>query len=222
MRSITTSWPNCWRYAIARRTAEMHARRVVGVDVDDRDVEALGEVRGPVGRAAVVRVGREADLVVRDQVDRAADAVAVERLAGSASRPRRPGPGTRRRRGCTSGSADEVRGARAGPGASSARRARAPTTTGFTYSRWRRVAHQVHEDRAAVGQHAGRPASRGGTSRRRAALRESCPRRGSSALELGEDRLVGPPRMCASTFSRPRCAMPTTTSRPPCAAARSR
>ena len=53
---------------------------VVGVDVDDRDVEALGEVRRPAGRARVVRVGGEADLVVLDQVQRAADRVAVERL----------------------------------------------------------------------------------------------------------------------------------------------
>ena len=53
---------------------------VVGVDVDDRDVEALREIGGPAGGAGVVGVGGEADLVVGDQVQRAADAVAVERL----------------------------------------------------------------------------------------------------------------------------------------------
>ena len=69
---------------LAEREREPHgrdARRdVVGVDVEDRDVEALREVRGPARGARVVRVGREADLVVRDQVQRAADRVAVERL----------------------------------------------------------------------------------------------------------------------------------------------
>ena len=53
---------------------------VVGVDVDDRDVEALREVRRPARGAGVVRIRREADLVVLDQVQRAADRVAVERL----------------------------------------------------------------------------------------------------------------------------------------------
>ena len=53
---------------------------VVGVDVDDRDVEALGEVGGPPGGARLLGVGGEADLVVLDQVQRAADLVAVERL----------------------------------------------------------------------------------------------------------------------------------------------
>ena len=58
-----------------------HARRdVVGVDVDDRHVEALREVRCPARRASVVGVGGEADLVVHDEVNRAADLVAVERL----------------------------------------------------------------------------------------------------------------------------------------------
>ena len=53
---------------------------VVGVDVDDRHVKALGEVRGPARRAGIVGIGREADLVVGDDVDSAADLVAVERL----------------------------------------------------------------------------------------------------------------------------------------------
>ena len=44
--------------------------RVVGVHVDDRSVEALGEVARVTRRAPVLRIGREADLVVRDQVER--------------------------------------------------------------------------------------------------------------------------------------------------------
>ena len=58
---------------------------IVGVHMDDRDVEALREVARVARRAAVAGVGREADLVVRDQVQRAAGRVAgktfeVERL----------------------------------------------------------------------------------------------------------------------------------------------
>jgi len=64
-----------------RQPRRAHARRhVVRVDVDDRHVEALGQVRGPARRARVVGVGGEADLVVRDQVDAPTDLVAVERL----------------------------------------------------------------------------------------------------------------------------------------------
>ena len=54
--------------------------RVVGVDVDDRDVEALREVARVARGAAALRVGREPDLVVGDQMQRAAGRVAVERL----------------------------------------------------------------------------------------------------------------------------------------------
>ncbi len=50
--------------------------RIVGVDVDDRRVEPLGQVARVVGRAAVGRLGGKADLVVGDQVQRAAGAVA--------------------------------------------------------------------------------------------------------------------------------------------------
>ena len=53
---------------------------VVGVDVDDRAVEALGEVGRPPRGARVVGIGGEADLVVLDEVQRAADRVAVQAL----------------------------------------------------------------------------------------------------------------------------------------------
>ena len=48
--------------------------------MDDRAVESLREVARVARRAAARRVGREADLVVRDEVERAAGAVAGERL----------------------------------------------------------------------------------------------------------------------------------------------
>ena len=51
---------------------------VVGVHVDDRAVEPLREVGRVARRAALARIGREPDLVVRDQVQRAAGRVAVE------------------------------------------------------------------------------------------------------------------------------------------------
>ena len=55
-----------------------HGFRVVAVDVEDRRLHHLGHVRA-VGRGArVARVGGEADLVVDDEVDRAAGAVALE------------------------------------------------------------------------------------------------------------------------------------------------
>ena len=53
---------------------------VVGVDVDDRHVETLGEVAGVRGRAGVLGVGGEAHLVVLDDVDGAAGPVAAQRL----------------------------------------------------------------------------------------------------------------------------------------------
>ena len=52
--------------------------RVVGVDVDDRRVEALGQVGAVIGRASLAWPGREADLVVGDEVHRAAGGVAIE------------------------------------------------------------------------------------------------------------------------------------------------
>ena len=55
---------------------------VVGIHVDDRRVEALREVARVARRAAFGRVGGEADLVVRDQMQRAAGRVAGEAPRG--------------------------------------------------------------------------------------------------------------------------------------------
>jgi len=52
--------------------------RVVRVDVDDRRVEPLGEIARVVGGAPFPRVGGEPELVVGDQVNRAARGVALE------------------------------------------------------------------------------------------------------------------------------------------------
>ncbi len=62
---------------------------VVGVHVDDRDVEALREVARVAGRACFLRIGGEPDLVVGDEVEGAAGRVAgqvlqVERLGDHA------------------------------------------------------------------------------------------------------------------------------------------
>ncbi len=50
--------------------------RIIGVGVDDGDFEALGQVAGVQRAAAIDWVGRVAQLVVGDDVDRAARVVA--------------------------------------------------------------------------------------------------------------------------------------------------
>ena len=77
---MSASRPKVSRKACASRTARDARLHVVGVHVDDRHVEALRGVRRVARGAALVRVGREAELVVRDQVDRAAGGVAGQRL----------------------------------------------------------------------------------------------------------------------------------------------
>ena len=134
---------------------------VVGVDVDDRDVEALGEVARVARRAALARVGREADLVVRDQVQRAAGRVAVERreverlgddaLAGE----RRVAVDQDRQR-----DRRVVEPSRVERSVCSAR-AR-PSTTGSTASRWLGFAARVTVISPAA-RRARRPRRRGGT-----------------------------------------------------------
>ena len=58
--------------------------QIVGVDVDHRAVHHLGDVGAILRAASVARVGGEADLVVDDHVNGAADAVAVELAHGQA------------------------------------------------------------------------------------------------------------------------------------------
>ncbi len=53
---------------------------IVGVDVDDRHVEALRQVARVARRASLGGIRREADLVVGDEVKRPARRVAVERV----------------------------------------------------------------------------------------------------------------------------------------------
>ena len=52
--------------------------RIVAIDVEDRRVDHLGDVRRIWRRARVTRIGRETDLVVDDEVDRTAGAVALQ------------------------------------------------------------------------------------------------------------------------------------------------
>ena len=76
--------------------AEHHGFRVVAVHVQDRRLHALGDVRAVEAGIGVRRDGGEADLVVGDDVDRAAGAVADQLATSPWSR--RPRPGRRRRR----------------------------------------------------------------------------------------------------------------------------
>ena len=63
--------------------------RIIRIHVDDRRIEALGEIARVVGRPAFHRVGRESDLVVEKQMNRPARRVSlqprqVERLGDDA------------------------------------------------------------------------------------------------------------------------------------------
>ena len=66
----------------AIRDAKSHRRDarldVVRVHVDDRDLEALREIARVVCGPRVRRIGREADLVVDDDVQRAPDRISAE------------------------------------------------------------------------------------------------------------------------------------------------
>ena len=140
--------------AVGEREPDRRDRRlgIVGVDVDDRRVEALGEVGGVAGRAALRRVGREADLVVRDHVQRAAGRVALERVEVERLGDD-PLPGERR----VAVEEDRHRDARdRGPRPASERSvcsARViPSTTGSTASRWLGFAASVTAIVAARGR----------------------------------------------------------------------
>ena len=109
---------------------------VVGVDVDDRDVEALRHVGRVGGRAGLLGVGGEADLVVLDDVDRAAGAVALQRLQVEGL-----GDDALGREGGVAVQQDRHRplrvvGRASGPSKSDCRKRAPPVTTGSTNSRW--------------------------------------------------------------------------------------
>ena len=181
---------------LAEREGQAHggdARgRVVGVDVDDRDVEALGEVGGPPGRARVVGLGGEADLVVRDQVDGAADLVAVERLEVQRLRddalPGEGGVAVQQDRDGRGGVLVGVRALARGLGG-----ARGADDDGVDELEVRRVRLEVDEDRLAAAQRVGALGAVVVLHVAGAALRDR--RDGlerGGALELGEDRVVRP------------------------------
>ena len=75
---MTTSLWNFMRYLSARRDTKHHGLRIIRVDVEDRRLEHLRHVAAVDGRARVARIGgREANLVVDDEVHRAAGVVAA-------------------------------------------------------------------------------------------------------------------------------------------------
>ncbi len=57
---------------------EHHRLRIVAVDVEDQRLDHLGDVGRIRRRARITRISREADLVVDDEVQRAAGAVALQ------------------------------------------------------------------------------------------------------------------------------------------------
>ena len=109
---------------------------VVGVDVDDRDLEPLGEVARVGRRARVLPLGRETELVVGDDVDGPAGLVAgqaaeVERLGRDALAGERRVPVQQHRQRALL----VLTGGPATSRFSCAARAM-PSTTGLTCSRW--------------------------------------------------------------------------------------
>ena len=176
--------------------------------MDDRHVEALGQVRGPARRAGVVGVGGETDLVVHDQVHRAAHLIAVERL-----QVERLGHHALRRERRVAVDHDRHRrvgvlvGARAvARGLGGARRALHHRRDVLEVAR---IGLQVHPDRAAVGQLVGALGAvvvldvAGPPLRDR---RDRLERRG--ALELGEDRVVGAPEVVREHVQPPAVGHP--------------
>ncbi len=171
-----------------RRDAGLH---VVGVDVDDRYVEALCQVGCPGRRAGVLRVGGEADLVVLDQVDGAADGVAVERLEVE-----RLGDHSLRGEGGVAVEDDRDRGVGVLVGvwalSGGLRGAGGAGGHGVDELQMGRVRLQADDDRLAALQLVGALGAVVVLDIARPALgnrRDRLERRGS--LELGEDRVVG-------------------------------
>ena len=76
--SITTGLWKRWRYSVATVRRIDHRFRIVAVAVEDRRLDHLRHI-GRVGRGArIARIGGEADLVVDDEMDRAAGTVTLQ------------------------------------------------------------------------------------------------------------------------------------------------
>ena len=76
--SITTSLWNRWRYGVGQAGHPDARLGVVAVDVEDRGLRRLGEVGAVLRGSGGLRRRREPQLVVDDDVDRAADPVALD------------------------------------------------------------------------------------------------------------------------------------------------
>ena len=118
------------------RAAELHGQLdhlrdglgILAVDVEDRDLQHLGDVGRVGGAAPLLGAGREAELVVDDDVERAPDLVACERRHVSCTTPspmNAASPWMRIGSTCSR---------RVSSRRSCLARTR-PSTTGFTYSR---------------------------------------------------------------------------------------
>ena len=76
--SMTTSRLKAWRKAKAKRATRHDRLGVVAVDVDDGSGDGLGDIGGIEARPGIEGRGREANLVVDDDVDGAAGPVAAQ------------------------------------------------------------------------------------------------------------------------------------------------
>ena len=75
---MTTGLWNRWRNSMATLAAKHHGFGIIAIHVEDRRLDHLGDVGG-IGRGArIARLGGEADLIVDDEMDRAAGAMALE------------------------------------------------------------------------------------------------------------------------------------------------
>ena len=79
MRSMTTSEWKRWRYSAAIVGDAHDGVGIFGVDVEDGNRQALGDVGGEAGGVRLLGIGGEAEEIVDDDVDGAADVVAGER-----------------------------------------------------------------------------------------------------------------------------------------------
>ena len=181
---------------------------VVGVDVDDRHVEALRQIGGPPRGARVVGVGGEADLVVGDQVHGAADLVAVERL-----QVERLGDDALGGEGGVAVDRDRHRGVGVlvgvGPLARGLGGAGGALDDGRDVLQVGGVGLEVDLDRLAVGQQVGAVGAVVVLDVARAALgdRGDGLERGGP-LELGEDRVVGAPEVVREHVEAPAVGHP--------------